>query len=103
MWKWVFAHSWLKGPIDKIGAKFREPSRKRGTPDDRACDLISYLAILLWTADLVRQNPSLTPAFANYVRTRCSDIGSIPLEEYEAAAVEWFLLGVVDLRPPGID
>src|SRR5258705_10919806 len=26
MWKWVFAHSWLKDDIDKISAKLRQPS-----------------------------------------------------------------------------
>ncbi|HEV8605538.1 MAG TPA: hypothetical protein VGQ99_09245 [Tepidisphaeraceae bacterium] len=104
MWKWVFGHWWLREPVDEIRKRLTAILPIRGKSDDPSCDLSSYVAILLWTSELARKNQALTTEFANYVRKYSKrDVTPIPLEVYEAAAVEWFLLGAVELIPNGIE
>jgi hypothetical protein len=102
IWQKVLAHWWL---WDEFVAVRKEVEAvlpgERTCPADETCDLISYLSVVLWTADLVRQNPSIPTEFAAYIRRHADDRG-LPLVEYEAAAVEWFLLGLVELPPEGV-
>ncbi len=66
-------------------------------------DLASYVAILLWCGQLVQQNSIIVSEFGRYLRRHAggrdlpADVGS-----YQAVAVEWFLLGIVEIPPPGI-
>lgn len=104
MWRWVFARRWIRGPIlalrDSLG---RDVGGVHGAGPGEACDPLSYAAILLWSADLVRRNPLITARFAGYVRSKAPDaVRGLPLERYEGAAVEWLLLGLVELPPPGV-
>jgi len=104
IWKWVFGHSWL---WDCVESKYEEV--KRALPSnvlndhDFNTDLGYYLPILLWASDVVRENSFIAEEFDRYVRGHFEN--SQPPEnlvEYEAAAIEWFLLGLVELPPKGI-
>jgi len=103
MWSWVFGHSWLWEQVLGIRKKVETRlSGKWADASDSACDPLSYLAILLWAGDLVRQNPTIPRSFAEYV-SQHADADGLPLVEYEAAAVEWLLLGLAELPPGGVD
>lgn len=64
---------------------------------------LCYLNILFWARSLLQKNPRIMPCFADFVGTVCP---ADPLpqghEKYEAAVVERLLLGLVELRPPGV-
>ena len=104
MWKWVFAHRWVRQPMlevrDHIATLIDCPSEPVSTGP---CDLLSYLAILRWSADVVQQNPAVVEYFARHVRNFADNTPiHVPLESYDAAAMEWLLLGLVEIPPAGI-
>jgi hypothetical protein len=105
VWRWVLKHKWLQVRLHagvRRAARILDQRVPAHLPD--TCDLVSYAGTLYWLGEVVRDNPRITSAFAEYVRQECPEgAAGLPLEDYEAAAVEWFLLGVVDLPPPGID
>jgi hypothetical protein len=101
IWNWVLNHHWLwdevkavRGQVDQ--ALFGGPCKRK----DTACDLSSYLAVLLWSARLSRENPGISTEFWAYVNGH----KGVPayVETYDAAAVEWFLLGLVEIPPAGV-
>lgn len=105
MWRQVFSRAWLKGRVDlernRVGRLLAESSLpyKGGS-----CDLLSYLAILSWSARLVQDNPDVTHEFSKYVRMNCGDTPiDFPIDTYDAVAVEWLLLGLAELPPAGVD
>jgi hypothetical protein len=102
MWDWVLARPWLRHQIEAVRPRTDVIARHNGRHDDSACDLATYLAILAWSANLARTNPSITPGFARYVRTVTKHGISFPISEYDAAAIEWFLLGLAELPPAGV-
>ena len=104
IWKWVLSHAWLRRQVEETRIRtdqqlFQEAKKH----DDTACDMATYVAILTWAAGLVRRNPVIAIEFAQYVKESAKDT-PVPddLAEYEAAAVEWFLLGLVELPPAGV-
>jgi len=105
MWNWVFNHRWLWDPVDRLR---KQLSRSAPPPVKKALDTNSdywsYLPILLWTSQLMKKNPAITTAFVKYVSRHASSAHHLPdLQQYDAAAVEWFLLGLVELPPAGIE
>jgi hypothetical protein len=63
---------------------------------------VYYAAVLLWCSNLLRKNPSLTDYFSAFIKPHTSDSRlRKQLLDYDALAVECFLLGVVDLAPNG--
>lgn len=102
MWRWVLGHRWLREPIRRERDRIAPLLALRRTAGD-SCDVLSYLAVLSWCAQLVRANPAITTAFADHVRRHAPDEPFVPkLYAYDAAAVEWFLLGVVEIPPAGM-
>jgi hypothetical protein len=103
IWGFVLRHSWLWNEVKTVRSKVeaRLPGR-RPDPSDKVCDALTYLSILLWAAELVGDNPQITSNFADYVGRHAAGHG-LPLAEYEGAAVEWFLLGLVELPPAGVN
>lgn len=103
VWNWVFAHAWLREDLQRTR---RETDRVvlggKGTHDDWVCDLPTYFAVLAWTSRLVQENPSILREFATYIAQRAGVSIRPEVLEYEAVAVEWFLLGVVALPPAGV-
>lgn len=102
IWMKVLAHWWLWDEFTAVRKKVELVlPNKRKCPSDETCDLVSYLSVVMWAAELVRENPLIPVEFAKYVGRHAHDQG-LPLIEYEAAAVEWFLLGLVELPPGGV-
>lgn len=102
MWRFVFRHRWLWELVARERKRISTIVKLDGKVGD-ACDLLSYLAIMRWSAELIRVNPTITSAFAEHVQQHArADEFVSRLHTYEAAAVEWFLLGVVELPPTGI-
>lgn len=104
IWKWVFAHRWLWRPVERMRDHIVEQiGQSRVASTYGACDLVSYLAILRWSADVIRLNPDVGPCFDAHLKQHCPDQTiCLPLETYEAAAMEWLLLGLVEVPPPGV-
>ena len=102
IWGSVLRHWWLWDEVEKVRCKVetRLPG-KRTDASDNVCDALTYLSILLWAAEMVGDNPQITSGFADYVGRHTAGHG-LPLAEYEGAAVEWFLLGLVELPPAGV-
>ncbi|MCL4743321.1 MAG: hypothetical protein KJZ54_14085 [Phycisphaerales bacterium] len=105
MWKRVLSRSWLRQPIaeerGRVERLLPDPSCPK---NDLSCELISYLAVLAWSAVTQRRNPDVTPLFAEYVRAGELDRRiDFPIDTYEAAAVEWLLLGLAELPPLGVE
>jgi len=105
MWRWVLAHHWLKKTLETTREQIIpivEPDSVQSKSGE-SCDLLSYLAILRWSAEVVKTNPIIKSCFAEYVQARATNLPSnLAIYTYEAAAMEWFLLGVVELVPPGV-
>ena len=104
MWNWVLTHSWLSQQVGAVRERAcRIISGGAGRPSGGGCSPRDYVAVLLWAGELVRRNPAIVAAFARYVR-RYAAGEQLPtdLDEYEAAAVEWFLEGLVELPPRGV-
>jgi hypothetical protein len=104
MWRRVLSRSWIRPSWEQ---EMRRVSKLLPDPscpaNDLSCDMISYLGVLSWSAKMIRRNPHVTSLFAQYVRghERVESI-DFPLDTYEAAAVEWLLLGLAELPPPGV-
>lgn len=96
MERWVFNHAWLTDQLPEI----HNVSAFTGADDFRTSRLVWYLRLLQWASVLIKANPHIK------VATVSADAGGahIPndLETFEALAVEWFLLGLVELPPCGV-
>lgn len=104
VWKWVFGHSWLREQVESIRKETDCLIGHSTRHADSVCDLPTYLAVLAWASRLVRDNPCITPAFYEHVRRHANKVTVSPeVAEYDAAALEWFLLGLVALPPVGVD
>jgi hypothetical protein len=100
MWRWVFQHDWLWQQVSAFACNLPRPQLVK--PDEN-CDLPCYLAILLWSAEVIRNNPTIIEHFARYVQKHSTGIAhDLPLATYEAAAMEWLLLGLVERPPVGV-
>lgn len=99
IWRWVLAHRWLWMPIESVRHHVAGVLG-RGNPPGEACDPVSYLAIMRWCADLLRSNPLILRVFTEHIARH--NHGSPLGRPVEAAAAEWFLLGVVELPPSGV-
>jgi hypothetical protein len=86
---YVLQHSWIKNSIATLCGRSFEP------------DFDHYLDFLSWCAALTREFPFILDAFKTYLRRRARNRHHRAIaQDCEAAAIEWFLLGVVEL-PPG--
>jgi hypothetical protein len=104
VWSHVLRHWWLWDDFVAVRTKVDERVQHGAVHHpDRTCDLASYLAVLQWASGLVRRHPRIAATFAAYVQQYANGAQLPPdLPTYEAAAVEWFLLGVVELPPVGV-
>jgi hypothetical protein len=101
VWSFVLKHAYLLEPVDAVRQRLRRilPQADATWVKD-GCDLLSYLAILRWSGDIIRDNPRLTGIYLEYLSACC---GGKPCPtdavSFEAAAVEWMLLGLVEIPP----
>ena len=104
MWKVVFGRSWLKAMINDEKARVQAHLPEATCMASDSCDLLEYLAVLRWSARVLCLNPSIPQRFERYVCAKAEyNLRALPLVEYEAAAVEWLLLGLAELPPEGVD
>lgn len=104
VWNWVLRHQWIRREIQDV----RKDTDQRlfgRVPDhsDETCDLATYLAILVWASQLLCRNPGISSRFGAYVREKSDSDPPSDVGEYDAAAVEWFLLGLVEIPPSGVE
>ena len=104
MWSWVFRHQWLWQQINEVRVRLAKELDVQCGPKGEACDLLSYLSILVWGAAIIRANPSICSTFAAHVRRhrKKEEVDTLPLETFDAAALEWLLLGLVEIPPAGV-
>jgi hypothetical protein len=102
VWKWVFGHQWLRKQVEQTREQTDPFLDTIGKHDDSVCDLPTYAAVLVWASQLVRENPCIVSEFGKYIGSKVKTPVPEEVAEYEAAAVEWFLLGLVELRPAGV-
>lgn len=104
VWKWVFGHRWLRRLMSETRGRIRP--LMGGTwkvVSDGACDLRSYLAIVRWSAEVIADNPAIMDSFAKHVARHAEDKQiDVTVESYDAAAMEWLLLGLVEIPPAGV-
>jgi hypothetical protein len=104
MWIRVFSRSWLRAPIETERKRLEAVLPGATCSRSESCELLDYLAILSWSARFLRLNHEIPRLFGEYVRDAAKeDAASLALDEYEGAAVEWLLLGLAELPPPGVD
>jgi len=104
MWVRVLSRSWLETPIKRERQRLRAVLPDATCLPSESCDLLSYLAVLSWAARLVREHPAIPISFDGYIRSNADGCAaSLPLGEYEGAAVEWLLLGLAELPPTGVE
>ena len=85
----VFGHKWLGDQL-----KLPPVAAVQHLGLENNMRLATYLRVLVFTSDLIRTNPVILSEFA----ARYKAIGT-----YEATAVEWFLLGLVEIPPAGVE
>lgn len=103
VWNWVLRHRWIWAQVElvcgEIEAVLSPAVRKH---QYYSTELAKYLAVLVWGGRVLRDNPGVCEAFASYVRREAEGSVDLDLREYEGAALEWLLLGLVELPPEGI-
>ena len=104
VWKCVFGHEWLREQVQLTRTQLETDCLIHDVRehDNEVCDLPTYFAVLVWASQLVQKNPCIVRGFDKYIRQHAAIPVPGEVAEYEAAAVEWFLLGLVELPPAGV-
>jgi hypothetical protein len=99
---YALRHRWLRDDVvavaraEGLTAALDSPfrTRWRGLP---------YVHLLFWAAHLHRASPSIRHEFARALG-RLSGVDGLPRDAatFEAAAIEWLLLGLIELPPAGV-
>ena len=98
MWEFVFSHEWIWSRVEDI---YKSLSNEIKINKNQGSNFKYYLAILIWASEIINSNQKIVEYFSSYVREKAKNKNHFPpdLDQYEAAAIEWFLLGVVQIRP----
>jgi len=94
----VFGHHWLGAEVMKSGtppvADLPDPDKSR---------LAWYLYVLHWASRFLTTNTQVAQTFLATVRIKAANAEAPRnIERYEATAIEWFLLGLVQVPPRGV-
>ncbi len=105
MWRQVLSLPWIRGEVqaatNDVGRLLNVTA---AVHPYGACDLLSYMGITWWCAHFIRAHPRLMPLFVEHMDVvRPRRPGDPPWEHYEAAAVEWLLLGLAAMPPCGVE
>jgi hypothetical protein len=92
---WVFRRKWLGQELDTEAV--RTVLEQLGLEDDSR--LVKYLRVLVFAREFVEHNACVLKIFRNRYSARFNDT----ICSYEALAVEWLLLGLVEIPPPGVE
>ncbi len=105
VWGWVLMHDWIWRPMEATRERVDKLTGCNAEErDDSACDVASYVTVLISCGQLLRDNPRVMAQFAKFLRSKTTTTAVLlpDLETYAAAAVEWLLLGLVELPPAGV-
>lgn len=100
MWKYVLDRWWLWEtcePFIETAKELVPQARKSG---GTKCDLVDYLGVLIWAREILANCPDLMDCFREHL-VEVVENRPKGAEEYQALAVEWFLLGLVEIPPVG--
>ena len=104
MGRWVLRHRWIDDEVRRV--QRGTPSAAPPTGGQLALSTaggLQYLDALLWASGVMRDNPAILTSFVEYLREALAgDPGPSGCEEFEGAAVEWLLLGLVEVPPAGV-
>ena len=103
MWNWVFRHGWLRNEVERVNEVL--PSRLSAQTRQHKyfqTDLRWLLAIMAWSGQVLQSNPSINAAFDAHIRRYAKVTVLEDVKTYDAAAIEWLLLGLVELPPVGV-
>lgn len=100
---WVFRHAWLRNQVEAV-----HDILPRHLPTE-CCqhryfqtDLRWLLAIIVWSGQVLQANPGINAAFDAHIRKHATVTVPEDMGTYDAAAIEWLLLGLVELPPEGV-
>jgi len=102
VWNRVMGHWWLWDSFERQRMAIDAALSPKPTDHYGAsCDLGSYLAMLYWCRGLLAASPAVMPAFREHLGAEAQcEVGAAGT--FEAVAVEWLLLGLVELPPEGV-
>lgn len=103
VWERVFGHSWLWEQVQEVRDELESiipPELKEH--QFYKTDLMDYIAVLVWGGRVLRNNPGVCSAFSNYVTLYTKGPVDLNFHDYEGAALEWLLLGLVEMPPEGV-
>ena len=104
----VLEHAWIRDGINEINKELVVMCEKGNGIDAKIKNQFEqYIAFLLWGAKLINDNPVIVEEFINVIRREYRNESDLKIklediESYDAAAVEWFLLGVTHLPPVSV-
>jgi len=87
----VLAHRWAQTGICEAHRSIG-PHISKSTDGGQA----RYISTLFWCSQILRRSESIMSAYRKFVRTQDNRSRAI---EYEATAVEWFLIGADEIPP----
>ena len=100
MENWVFGHYWLSAQLN--AAPYDDVVDHLPEQECHEKQLIKYLRVLLFSADLIKVNPLIMQGFKRHAEKLSGHSRYIEIEKYEARAIEIFLMGLVELPPIGV-
>jgi hypothetical protein len=100
---YALRHRWLRDDVvavaraEGLAAGLDSPFKTRSTR-------LPYIHLLFWAAHVHRTSPSIRREFERALG-RLSGVDGLPRDAatFEAAAIEWLLLGLIELPPAGVD
>lgn len=101
----VLSHAWLRRDIEAVRKELRARAPRVAKHRWFNSELGTYLAVLVWAARVMEAHPRLMPAFWAHLERDARKRGvRVPrsARRAQAAAVEWLLLGLVELPPRGV-
>jgi hypothetical protein len=100
----VLGRRWLRPLVLAVQDGIESAYGKFDPQNEPASYGLSYASILLWASRLVQSNPGILSPLEGYVRQQAEGL-ALPGDyaSFAGAAVEWFLLGLSELPPAGVD
>lgn len=105
MWGRVLGRVWLWRDFERHRRElFAANAIDRNPTNDEVCDVHSYVAILSWSAMILKHNLHIKEQFMTFVSKHAEEpqCGFSRIADLDAVALEWVLLGLAELPPRGV-
>lgn len=96
MWKYVLDHWWLWETCEPFVEKAQGFVPETESWGGEKCALLDYLGILLWSRAILRKCPALMSTYRQHLFGTLNYPSKVA-GKYESLAVEWLLLGLVEM------